>query len=94
MLQGDVVTRVHGPTEAEVSGDVAPEGYIAWHEWAARQAKRGYVQQKCAICAKFKFPVELSARVIVSHPQDSRGRVHETTSPVCLKCDAARKETR
>lgn len=64
-----------------------PEGYIAWHDWAARQAKRGDVQEKCGLCAKFRFPVELTKRVIVSRPRDSQGRVHESKSPVCRFCD-------
>ena len=65
-----------------------PEGYIAWHDWAARQDKKGHKQVKCGLCCKFKFPVELSGRTIVGEVQDSRGRKYRTESPVCKGCAA------
>lgn len=39
-------------------GSQPPEGYVAWHEWAAAQAKGGLVQKQCPTCLLWKFPQE------------------------------------
>lgn len=70
----------------------APEGYIAWHEWAAQQAAKGHVQERCCMCSKLRFPVEMSGEVSVSFPQRSDGTNIEVRSPVCLKCAPAFRE--
>jgi hypothetical protein len=72
-----------------MTDDVAPVGYIAWHEWAARQHKAGHRQRVCCMCRKFKFPCELSERVIVGEAITSSGRKVRTESPLCKACDAA-----
>ena len=41
-------------------GDQAPEGYLAWHEWAEVQHKAGLRQKQCGRCEKWKYPQELS----------------------------------
>lgn len=39
-------------------GSQPPEGYCAWHEWAAAQAKGGLVQKQCPTCGLWRFPQE------------------------------------
>jgi hypothetical protein len=39
-------------------GSQPPQGYVAWHEWAAAQAKAGLKQQKCPQCEHWFFPQE------------------------------------
>ena len=39
-------------------GSQPPSGYIAWHEWAAAQAKGGLKQKRCPVCLLWKFPQE------------------------------------
>jgi len=36
-----------------------PEGYLAWHEWAAMQHRGGLRQLRCATCGLWRFPQEL-----------------------------------
>ena len=42
-------------------GSPAPEGYVAWHEWADVQHKAGLRQQACSKCGRWKFPQELAS---------------------------------
>ncbi len=39
-------------------GDPPPGGYLAWHAWAAVQARAGLRQQQCEVCGLWKFPQE------------------------------------
>lgn len=39
-------------------GSQPPEGYVAWHEWAAAQAKGGLRQKQCPTCGLWRFPQE------------------------------------
>lgn len=41
-------------------GDPAPEGYLAWHEWAAVQHRAGLRQRPCRYCGLWRFPQELT----------------------------------
>lgn len=41
-------------------GDLPPEGYLEWHEWACVQWKAGIRQVECGRCGKWKTPQELS----------------------------------
>jgi len=41
-------------------GDLPPEGYLEWHEWADVQRKAGIEQAPCVHCRKWKTPQELS----------------------------------
>lgn len=69
-------------------GDHAPQGYLAWHEWAEVQHKAGLRQVECGRCGLWRYPQELSDqvdRVENAHPT-KRPRFIET--PVCLKCAA------
>lgn len=69
-------------------GDPAPEGYLAWHEWANVQAKAGLKQVECGRCCRWKFPQELSGDIDSCTLQSRKGPVVCTT-PVCLACKAA-----
>jgi hypothetical protein len=42
-------------------GDPPPDGYLAWHEWAAVQHKAGLRQRQCCRCGLWNYPQELSA---------------------------------
>ena len=33
-------------------------GYVAWHEWAVEQRKRGKSQKQCKRCGLWLFPCE------------------------------------
>ena len=67
-------------------GDQAPEGYLAWHEWAEVQHKAGLRQKQCGRCGKWKYPQELSDKT------DKHTATHKKKGPVkletavCLKC--------
>ncbi len=66
-------------------GDPAPEGYLAWHEWAEIQAKSGLRQQQCGFCMRWWFPQQLTGLVLKSILQSRRGPV-AVESAVCLAC--------
>jgi hypothetical protein len=59
-------------------GDQAPEGYLAWHEWAEVQHKAGLRQKQCGRCGLWRYPQQLSAEV------DRAGVTVETS--VCNDC--------
>lgn len=40
-------------------GDLPPEGYLAWHEWAEVQRKAGIKQVQCGRCGLWRTPQEL-----------------------------------
>jgi hypothetical protein len=71
-------------------GDQAPDGYLAWQEWAEVQHKAGLRQKECGRCGKWRYPHELSARIDTGVVQSRKGPVTLQT-PVCNKCAA--KET-
>ena len=66
-------------------GDQAPEGYLAWHEWAEVQHKAGLRQKKCGRCGKWKYPQELSSQVIHYVLRSRNGPV-QMEEPVCNDC--------
>lgn len=43
------------------AGDMPPQGYLKWHEWAKVQYKSGLRQSKCTHCGCFLFPQEIKA---------------------------------
>jgi hypothetical protein len=67
-------------------GDLPPEGYLAWHEWAEVQRKAGIKQKQCATCGRWKTPQELSVQVLELTAKDRRGRTVKQSGPVCSKC--------
>jgi hypothetical protein len=68
-------------------GDPAPEGYLAWHEWADVQHKAGLRQKPCGRCGKWRYPQELSEQVIRYQAKSRKGPV-TLESPVCTQCAA------
>lgn len=67
-------------------GDLPPEGYLAWHEWAEVQFKAGIKQVQCGRCGLWRTPQELSAEVIEYEAKDRRGKAVTVREPVCSKC--------
>lgn len=63
-------------------GDQAPEGYLAWHEWAEVQHKAGLRQKECGRCGLWKYPQELSDLVDRHEAQSRKGSVTIETA-VC-----------
>jgi len=66
-------------------GDQAPEGYLAWHDWADVQYKAGLRQKECGRCGKWRFPQELS-KLTDRHEAKSRKEPVTVETAVCLKC--------
>lgn len=66
-------------------GDLPPDGYLAWHEWAEVQRKAGIKQVPCGKCGKWKTPQELSGQTMRWTGQSRKGPV-EQIEPVCSKC--------
>ena len=67
-------------------GDQAPEGYLAWHEWAEVQHKAGFRQKQCGRCEKWKYPQELSDKIDIFKAKTRKGPV-TVESPVCNECN-------
>lgn len=67
-------------------GDPAPDGYLAWHEWAGVQHKAGLKQKACDHCGKFKYPQELSDRSRPYRVQTATGDAVWIKSIVCNDC--------
>ena len=66
-------------------GDQAPDGYLAWHEWAEVQHKAGLRQKQCGRCGLWRYPQELSGEIDRCTMQSRKGPVIVETA-VCLKC--------
>lgn len=72
-------------------GDQAPEGYLAWHEWAEVQHKAGLRQRKCGRCGLYCYPQQLSALIDRQELTGLRKRKptrHVLETPVCNVCAA------
>lgn len=71
-------------------GDQAPEGYLAWHEWAEVQHKAGLRQKQCGRCGLWHYPQQLSATVDRTEVTGLRKRQpfrRTLEAPVCNDCD-------
>ena len=71
-------------------GDQAPEGYLAWHEWAEVQHKAGLRQKQCGRCGLWRYPQQLSATVDRAELLKARGRIASRVTvetPVCNDCE-------
>ena len=66
-------------------GDQAPEGFLAWHEWAEVQHKAGLRQKECGRCGKWKYPQELSDQTDRYEAKSRKGPVI-VEMPVCNNC--------
>lgn len=69
-------------------GDMPPEGYIEWMEWAEVQRKAGIKQQQCGSCALWRTPQELSATVREHTMHKRNGDPVTVVARICLKCEA------
>ena len=72
-------------------GDQAPEGYLAWHEWAEVQHKAGLRQKQCGQCGLWRYPQELSEHMVRWQGFTARGKPAHQMAPLCLKCEARSK---
>lgn len=71
-------------------GDLPPEGYLAWHEWAEVQRKAGIRQRQCPGCGLWRTPQELSTREITWEATiksgKRRGERVRLSDFLCTKC--------
>ena len=52
------------------AGDLPPDGYLEWHEWAAVQIAAGIWQKLCDDCDKFHTPQELPCKAQSAEPRE------------------------
>lgn len=69
-------------------GDLPPEGYLQWHEWAEVQRKAGIKQVECPTCGRWNTPQELSTHEVTWTAKDRRERERKFTKFECAKCFA------
>ena len=74
-------------------GDQAPDGYLAWHEWAEVQHKAGLRQKECGRCSKWFYPQQLSAATDKCVMQSRKGPVTVETA-VCLSCATSNAQSK
>jgi len=76
-------------------GDLPPDGYLQWSEWAEVQRKAGIKQKQCCVCCLWKTPQELSDKVHVSNAEtrDRRGNYTKVKlrGVICTKCAEEQK---
>ena len=53
-------------------GDLPPDGYLQWHEWAEVQRKAGIKQSPC-LCGKWITPQEREHHTKCRNNDDSQG---------------------
>ena len=79
-------------------GDMPPNGYCEWHEWADVQHKAGLRQVVCDRCLKWKFPQEIlrtetRKSVVYRTKADmvcERNAIFRTEQvPICRECEKA-----
>lgn len=68
-------------------GDLPPDGYLAWHEWADVQRKAGIKQAECGQCGNWKTPQELSGRTITTAAKARCGQAVTIAQPLCHDCE-------
>lgn len=69
-------------------GDLPPEGYLQWHEWAEVQRKAKIKQVQCPTCALWKTPQELSTHEVRWTLRNRSGQAIEQSGFQCAKCFA------
>lgn len=72
-------------------GDLPPEGYLAWHEWADVQRKAKIKQVACPTCSLWRTPQELSTKQREWTCCTSKGEIITFSEFICSKC--VEKET-
>lgn len=68
-------------------GDMPPEGYLAWHEWAEVQRKAGIKQVQCGECGLWKTPQELSGVRKEFVAKNIKNGVVSVAYDICTKCN-------
>ena len=69
-------------------GDLPPQGYLQWHEWADVQRLAGIKQVECAICGLWRTPQELTGKTRISYAQKRDGSRVKMEGPICTACEA------
>ena len=67
-------------------GDLPPDGYMQWHEWAEVQRKAGIKQVQCPTCSLWRTPQELSTNELLWTVRDGKGRGMTRSAFQCAKC--------
>lgn len=67
-------------------GDLPPEGYLQWHEWAEIQRKAGIKQRQCPTCGLWQTPQELSTLEVQWTLKDRKGHSIKQSAFQCAKC--------
>jgi len=67
-------------------GDLPPDGYLAWHEWADVQRKAGIKQVECGECGLWRTPQELSGIEREYTATTRGGQLVKRRLPVCGRC--------
>lgn len=67
-------------------GDLPPEGYLQWHEWADVQRKAGIKQIQCPSCSKWLTSQELSTHEVRWSGMDRRGNTINRSAFQCSGC--------
>jgi len=73
-------------------GDLPPEGYLAWQEWAEVQRNAGIKLVVCPTCGLYRTPQELSTREIRWTVYDRRKQPHARSAFECAKCAEKRPD--
>lgn len=67
-------------------GDLPPDGYLQWHEWAEVQRKAGIKQVVCPSCGLWRTPQELSTHEMRWTVMNGRGEPIDQSAFQCSKC--------
>lgn len=67
-------------------GDLPPEGYLQWHEWAEVQLKAGIKQTECPTCCLWRTPQELSTREVTYTAFNPKRGSIQLSAFQCAKC--------
>lgn len=68
-------------------GSMPPKGFLDLEEWWKAQRKGGLRQRECGRCGRWFFPQELSTTTITTNMHTARGKLVQSTAPVCIECD-------
>lgn len=73
-------------------GDPCPHGYVARQEWAEVHYNAGLRQKECCACMRWKFPHELSEKVLESfaYRDSALTQPFQIISRICLECESKR----
>lgn len=76
-------------------GDQPPKDasdYLGWHEWAEVQHKAGLRQKQCGGCGLWKYPQELSDKVVETtlHRDKAMTKPFTFRSRLCNNCTSTR----